>query len=272
MTSIPCKGPFRLRPHRLYQILTLTTVVWLSGCVTIQVAAPVSTPEASNHTATPVALAATATSVGQAATGTAIAVALMDADSDGLTSSQEASMGTSPDRADSDDDGLIDGLEMVNQCDPLNPDTDVDNLPDGEEINQVGTACQIADTDGDGLRDDQDAEPLRVGVGPTLVSAATAAPNECLDAPPLQLTAPSLARVLSGGDGSGSSQPPLRLRSAPGTSSAVIDEIPVQSSVRILEGPRCGDDGRMRWWLVEWNAQKGWVADGVDDVYFLEPQ
>ena len=79
-----------------------------------------------------------------------------DADGDGLTTDQEAALGTNPSRPDSDDDGLTDGQEVNDyQTDPLKLDTDGDGVTDGDEaFGQYGAISPTnADTDNDGLSD-----------------------------------------------------------------------------------------------------------------------
>ncbi|HOZ36559.1 MAG TPA: hypothetical protein PLR18_01890 [bacterium] len=62
-------------------------------------------------------------------------VANSDADGDGLTDEEEASLGTSSDSADTDNDGLFDREEFkVYKTDPLKSDTDGDGSTDGEEV------------------------------------------------------------------------------------------------------------------------------------------
>ena len=56
-----------------------------------------------------------------------------DYDEDGLTTSQEAMLGTDPHDADSDEDGLDDGREEGLGTNPMNRDTDSDGSKDGEE-------------------------------------------------------------------------------------------------------------------------------------------
>ncbi|HOZ56208.1 MAG: hypothetical protein BWY51_00863 [Parcubacteria group bacterium ADurb.Bin316] len=59
----------------------------------------------------------------------------IDSDQDGLTDSEEASLGTDPLNPDTDGDGLFDREEVrVFKTDPLNPDTDGDGFKDGEEV------------------------------------------------------------------------------------------------------------------------------------------
>jgi hypothetical protein len=53
-----------------------------------------------------------------------------DADGDGLTDAEEASLGTDPGNPDSDGGGVNDGDEVANGTDPLNAGDDVGDLPD----------------------------------------------------------------------------------------------------------------------------------------------
>jgi hypothetical protein len=62
-----------------------------------------------------------------------------DPDGDGLTSDEEASLGSDPNDPDTDDDGLIDGEEVFLGTDPTNPDTDGDGFGDLAE-EQAGTS------------------------------------------------------------------------------------------------------------------------------------
>lgn len=58
-----------------------------------------------------------------------------DADGDGLASTNEAVLGTSPSKADTDDDGLSDSEELTTYLtNPLNPDSDGDGASDKDEI------------------------------------------------------------------------------------------------------------------------------------------
>lgn len=62
-------------------------------------------------------------------------VPIIDADSDGLTADQEATLGTDPNKADTDGDGLTDRQEVETyKTDPLKADTDGDNYSDGSEV------------------------------------------------------------------------------------------------------------------------------------------
>ena len=64
-----------------------------------------------------------------------VVVTPTDADKDGLTDQEEATLGTDPTVTDTDDDGLFDREEVkVYNTDPLNPDTDGDSYSDGTEV------------------------------------------------------------------------------------------------------------------------------------------
>lgn len=104
-----------------------------------------------------------------------------DSDDDGLTDGDEAGHITDgsaeneyagysdPRQSDTDDDGLEDADEADLDLDPLIQDSDGDGLDDGLEFEVVGSAPDMADTDGDGFddgfedanRDDQGLDPLR---------------------------------------------------------------------------------------------------------------
>lgn len=113
-----------------------------------------------------------------------------DTDGDGLTDSEEATLGTDPNDADTDGGGVNDGTEVSNGTDPLDAsddvpsstgtdsdgdgltnvqeaalgtdpndkDTDDDGLSDGQEVNTYGTDPRKADTDGGGMSDGDEVE------------------------------------------------------------------------------------------------------------------
>jgi hypothetical protein len=60
---------------------------------------------------------------------------VMDTDGDGLSDSEETTLGTNINSLDTDNDGLFDGEEVkIYTTDPNNPDSDGDTYQDGEEI------------------------------------------------------------------------------------------------------------------------------------------
>ncbi|MFH0987748.1 MAG: thrombospondin type 3 repeat-containing protein [Parcubacteria group bacterium] len=98
---------------------------WLSQQV------PTVTPTSDTQTTTPVVTDnQTAATVDNGTTA-------QDSDSDGLSDTEEAALGTNPYKTDSDDDGLSDYDEAkVYHTNPINPDTDVDTYLDGEEVSK----------------------------------------------------------------------------------------------------------------------------------------
>ncbi|MBL9118735.1 MAG: hypothetical protein JNL80_02330 [Phycisphaerae bacterium] len=91
-----------------------------------------------------------------------------DDDNDGLSDTQEATLGTDPLIADTDGDGISDGVEVNTfSTDPLDTDSDNDGVPDGVEVTQ-GTQPLLADSDADGAPDATDgcpSDPFKVNPG-----------------------------------------------------------------------------------------------------------
>lgn len=81
----------------------------------------------------------------------------IDSDGDGLSNSQEISLGSNPLSADSDGDGLSDYKENQLGTSLTNSDTDGDGVNDGTEVvtgsNPTDNTSQPSDSDGDGLSD-----------------------------------------------------------------------------------------------------------------------
>ena len=85
-----------------------------------------------------------------------------DLDGDGITNTDEATIGTDPNNPDSDGDGVNDGTEVNNGSNPLDPcspnlnaancDSDGDGITNPNE-NIIGTNPNNPDTDGDGISD-----------------------------------------------------------------------------------------------------------------------
>lgn len=69
---------------------------------------------------------------------------------------------------------------------------------------------------------------------------------------------------------------PNVVRTEPGTNasgavnSRVIGEIPGGGVFTVLNGPQCGTDGRL-WWYVDYNGLVGWTAQGEGNEYWVEP-
>lgn len=85
-----------------------------------------------------------------------------DLDGDGITNTDETTLGTDPQNPDTDGDGVNDGTEVNNGSDPLNPcspnlnaancDSDGDGITNPNE-GVLGTNPNNPDTDGDGIND-----------------------------------------------------------------------------------------------------------------------
>ncbi len=88
-----------------------------------------------------------------------------DPDNDGLTNTQEKSLGTDPLNPDTDNDGIRDGDELEYDTSPVDFDTDGDGLGDGEEV-QLGTDPLDIDSDNDGIEDGYEFQSL--GTNPLL--------------------------------------------------------------------------------------------------------
>lgn len=128
----------------------------------------------------------TTTTTTSTTTTTTEAPAPVDTDSDGLSDTDEAALGTDPNNQDSDGDGIPDGrevnalgsnpldtdtdsdgltdaLEVDHSCGINTPDSDGDGLGDAFEANSGFSECSLADTDGDG---DDDLAEFSLGTDP----------------------------------------------------------------------------------------------------------
>ena len=86
--------------------------------------------------------------------------------------------------------------------------------------------------------------------------------DECLLPPRLLLN--------GGGRVSFTDGQPLNVRDDLGVDAAVIGQIPEGGDFVVTFGPSCLDG--INWWAIEASDDLvGWVAEGVDDVYFIEP-
>lgn len=104
-----------------------------------------------------------------------------DSDSDYLSDDFEVNVvGTDPNNADTDGDNDPDGWEIAQGADPLandgicteqcimgvGPDTDLDHATDDFESNVIHTDINDPDTDGDGVPDGRDPDPIDMFVVP----------------------------------------------------------------------------------------------------------
>jgi uncharacterized protein YraI len=62
----------------------------------------------------------------------------------------------------------------------------------------------------------------------------------------------------------------LNVREEPGRAASVIHVIPNGSAVTVVDGPECGPDDII-WWFVEFDGRSGWVAETDQEFYILAP-
>jgi len=91
-------------------------------------------------------------------------------------------------------------------------------------------------------------------------------PPACPGAPVPRLTPGSTGRITL--------DPPLasRVRSLPSTSGEVVGQLQPGETFTVLSGPVCDTANRWRWWLVSNERIEGWVAEGPEGEYWMEPQ
>jgi len=62
---------------------------------------------------------------------------------------------------------------------------------------------------------------------------------------------------------------PLNMRTLPGIENRVIERIDAGDVFYVIDGPEC-EDG-FAWYFVEYNDVAGWIAEGDNTSYFVEP-
>jgi len=79
-------------------------------------------------------------------------------------------------------------------------------------------------------------------------------------------------RLIPGEQGRVTLDPPLpsRVRAEPHTGGQYLDSIPPGRVFNVLSGPLCDDESRW-WWLVRSGDLEGWMAEGAEGIYYLEP-
>lgn len=89
------------------------------------------------------------------------------------------------------------------------------------------------------------------------------AQDGCGSAPPPRLTVGS-AGIVSFTDGR-----PLNVRASASLAGALVGQLPEGSAFQVIDGPACADN--IYWWQIQADALTGWIAEGVDTEYFVEP-
>ena len=101
------------------------------------------------------------------------------------------------------------------------------------------------------------AEPFNQ---PTVPPSPTAV---CSPAPPSHLIVHERAQVSS------ADPRPLNIRDGAGTAHPIIAEIPTDALLYVLEGPTCSQN--YAWYRVEFNGIIGWIAEGDQHAYYVQP-
>lgn len=108
----------------------------------------------------------------------------------------------------------------------------------------------------------RDAETPDETAEPSPAPSSTPRPV-CVGAPPVQLIVNQRGRVLL------DDPSPLNIRGAPGTASNVLGSIDIGQVFYVLEGPECANG--YWWFLIRHGSREGWIAEGDDNNYFVEP-
>lgn len=76
-------------------------------------------------------------------------------------------------------------------------------------------------------------------------------------------------RLASGVTGRVTAGLPSNLRSEPSVDAADVGDVQAGETFTVLDGPVCGND--ILWWRVQAAAGEGWIAQGQNGLYFVEP-
>lgn len=64
---------------------------------------------------------------------------------------------------------------------------------------------------------------------------------------------------------------PIYIRTAPSVDGSRIAEIPSGAVFMVVAGPICDEVSQLRWWQVEYDGIVGFIGEGDDSSYWLEP-
>ncbi|MBL8154224.1 MAG: TIR domain-containing protein [Anaerolineae bacterium] len=113
-----------------------------------------------------------------------------------------------------------------------------------------------------------DEENIQFGLATaTVAPTPTPAPANCPDTTlPSRLYAGARGRVLTEGDPS-----PVMVRQGPGTGFDRVGRVSPGQTFQVVGGPECSQG--ITWFQITYGigAVQGWLAEGVDGVYFVEP-
>jgi len=92
----------------------------------------------------------------------------------------------------------------------------------------------------------------------SLISAQT---TNCTGAPDSRLVIGEQARIVANGGSN--------MRTRPTPDSPLLTIIPQNELIPVLDGPFCG--AGYAWWQVDYDGERGWVAEGTGEFYWLAP-
>ncbi|MGJ3237518.1 MAG: SH3 domain-containing protein [Anaerolineae bacterium] len=94
-------------------------------------------------------------------------------------------------------------------------------------------------------------------VVPTAISQTV----DCGSGSPSRLVQGERAQVFANGGSN------MRIR--PGTDASLLNIIPPNTIIPVVEGPFCSES--LTWWQVDYEGERGWAAEGTDGFYWLAP-
>lgn len=106
-------------------------------------------------------------------------------------------------------------------------------------------------------------EPSEEIIPTTITTFPTQDRPTCPNAPRTRLIIQERGRVTDDNDDT------LNLREGPGTSFDVIAALNPLDQFTVLAGPAC--EGRFAWFRVRYRNLTGWIAEGDNELYYVEP-
>jgi hypothetical protein len=85
--------------------------------------------------------------------------------------------------------------------------------------------------------------------------------NSCSGAPDSRLVVGQQARVVAEGGSN--------LRSLPSAEATLLNIVPQNELIPVIDGPYCAES--LAWWQVDYEGERGWLAEGFDEFYWLAP-
>lgn len=94
-----------------------------------------------------------------------------------------------------------------------------------------------------------------------LITASQAQTANCIGAPESRLVTGEQAQVIAEGGSN--------LRIVPSAGADLLNVIPENELIPVIDGPYCTQG--YAWWQVDYAGERGWIAEGVNEFYWLAP-